>query len=277
MRPLRSGVPHLLPGAPAGVHPRGQLDLPPLQVRADTLFDRLQCRRIVPPSHSLQVQQLCLELQHVACVVPGVKRPQQGSVDDCRADEAAASGFREAPEVLLSQYEDHAVAFKERWFEDRGGADKVRLLACATHLARLLMLSKGSGAQHLRVHHVLDAWLVQQRSCHTDLQCCSDSGRADGAQASLEQIEQDFWDIVEDGEHSVQVLYGADLDTRGGRSGFPVKRTQRSKTGGSRSCTAPLLCMLSVSTVHASAHLHLLRLAVAPSCAAAPAQAVLVT
>lgn len=50
----------------------------------------------------------------------------------------------------------------------------------------------------------------------------------------MEQIEQDFWDIVEDGEQAVQVLYGADLDTRGGRSGFPVKRTQqRSKAGGS--------------------------------------------
>lgn len=50
-------------------------------------------------------------------------------------------------------------------------------------------------------------------------------------QASLEQVEQDFWDIVEGGDESVQVLYGADLDTRGGRSGFPVKKVLRSKSG----------------------------------------------
>ena len=50
-------------------------------------------------------------------------------------------------------------------------------------------------------------------------------------QASLEQVEQDFWDIVEGGDESVQVLYGADLDTRGGRSGFPVRKQLRSKSG----------------------------------------------
>ena len=50
----------------------------------------------------------------------------------------------------------------------------------------------------------------------------------------MEQVEQDFWDIVEGGDESVQVLYGADLDTRGGRSGFPVKKALRSKSGGHR-------------------------------------------
>ena len=55
----------------------------------------------------------------------------------------------------------------------------------------------------------------------------------------MEQVEQDFWDIVEGGDESVQVLYGADLDTRGGRSGFPVKKALRSKSGGH--CNAVLL------------------------------------
>ena len=61
----------------------------------------------------------------------------------------------------------------------------------------------------------------------------------------MEQIEADFWAIIEGGEQAVQVLYGADLDTRGGRSGFPVKRTQRAK-----SCVHPV----GAAAPHSSSH-----------------------
>lgn len=40
-------------------------------------------------------------------------------------------------------------------------------------------------------------------------------------QVPFDQMEADFWDIVEKGEDPVSVLYGADLDTSVLGSGFP--------------------------------------------------------
>ena len=40
-------------------------------------------------------------------------------------------------------------------------------------------------------------------------------------QVPLERMEADFWDIVENGEEPLDVLYGADLDTSVLGSGFP--------------------------------------------------------
>jgi hypothetical protein len=42
-------------------------------------------------------------------------------------------------------------------------------------------------------------------------------------QASIEDIEREFWDVVEAGEEPVEVMYGADLDTSVMGSAFPVK------------------------------------------------------
>jgi hypothetical protein len=40
-------------------------------------------------------------------------------------------------------------------------------------------------------------------------------------QVDWEQIEGEFWRIVEEGEEPVEVVYGADLDTSQVGSGFP--------------------------------------------------------
>ena len=42
-------------------------------------------------------------------------------------------------------------------------------------------------------------------------------------QASIEDIERAFWDVVEAGEEPVEVMYGADLDTSIMGSAFPVR------------------------------------------------------
>lgn len=42
-------------------------------------------------------------------------------------------------------------------------------------------------------------------------------------QATVEEIEQAFWDIVEAGEEPVEVMYGADLDTSVMGSAFHTK------------------------------------------------------
>lgn len=44
-----------------------------------------------------------------------------------------------------------------------------------------------------------------------------------GVQASIADIEQAFWDVVEAGEEPVEVMYGADLDTSVMGSAFPVR------------------------------------------------------
>ena len=40
-------------------------------------------------------------------------------------------------------------------------------------------------------------------------------------QVSWEEVEEAFWKIVEEGEESIDVIYGADLDSTQLGSGFP--------------------------------------------------------
>ena len=47
-------------------------------------------------------------------------------------------------------------------------------------------------------------------------------------QAGHDDIEQEFWNVVEQGEEPVEVLYGADIDTSKTGSGFPVRSAKQS-------------------------------------------------
>lgn len=53
-----------------------------------------------------------------------------------------------------------------------------------------------------------------------------------GLQATEVDIERAFWDVVEEGEEPVEVMYGADLDTSRLGSGFPTGSADSSLPNG---------------------------------------------
>ena len=56
--------------------------------------------------------------------------------------------------------------------------------------------------------------------------------RRGGLQATEVDIERAFWDVVEEGEEPVEVMYGADLDTSRLGSGFPTVSADSSLPDG---------------------------------------------
>ena len=127
--------------------------------------------------------------------------------------------LQESDDFTWEEFERTDVEFRERWFAEERGLGQVRLggLAVAGWPLGCLWHSWGLGALEARAH----ALCVSRRRAGCRCRLAAHPWVISKQELTDEQLEAEFWRIVEEGEDEVEVLYGADLDSVETGSCFP--------------------------------------------------------